>query len=178
MIRHINQQRETIFMLGILGPIDVTGDNGGYATFVNKLDIEWHADRPEWLTHIDPGTIKIKLATSLIGFSSIHLLESFVDIANENPEHIKWKIFIHMTFLGSAILLAWTDKIMIKERKHRNKGGGIDSDTEVSDAIPNVRMPFTGLFENSDKSKIRSPPQAPSIGMAVAYFQESVMQVK
>jgi hypothetical protein len=67
---------------------------------------------------------------------------------------------------------------MLKERKHRHKGGGIDSDIEVSDAIPNVRMPFTGLFENSDKSKIRSPPQTPSIGMAVAYFQESVMQVK
>src|SRR6267143_5301890 len=67
---------------------------------------------------------------------------------------------------------------MLKERKHRHKGGGIDSDTEVSDAISNVRMPFTGLFENSDKSKIRSPPPAPSIGMAVAYFQESVMQVK
>ena len=47
MIRHINQQRETIFMLGILGPIDVTGDIGGYATFVNKLDLEGHADRPE-----------------------------------------------------------------------------------------------------------------------------------
>jgi uncharacterized membrane protein YqhA len=41
-----------------------------------------------------------------------------VDVANENPEHIKWKIFIHMTFLASAILLAWTDKIMQKEKKH------------------------------------------------------------
>jgi hypothetical protein len=57
-------------------------------------------------------------------------------------------------------------------------GGGIDSATEVAESIPNVLMPFTGLFENSDKSKIRSPPQAPSIGMAVAYFQEPVMQVK
>jgi uncharacterized membrane protein YqhA len=43
---------------------------------------------------------------------------SLVDIANEDPEYIKWKIFIHMTFLGSAILLAWTDKIMQKERTH------------------------------------------------------------
>ena len=65
-----------------------------------------------------PGTIKIKLAASLIGISSIHLLKSFVDIEHEDPEHIKWKIFIHMTFLGSAILLAWTDKIMQRERKH------------------------------------------------------------
>jgi len=119
MTQHTNQQQETIFMLGVLGLIDVTMVIiGGYASFVSKLDLEGHADRPEWLTHIDPRTIKIKLAASLIGICSIHLLKSFVDIANEDPEHIKWKIFIHITFLGSAILLAWTDKIMQKERKH------------------------------------------------------------
>ncbi|MEP6932874.1 MAG: TIGR00645 family protein, partial [Nitrospirota bacterium] len=112
MIWHLNQQQETVFMLGVLGLIDVTMVAnlltmviiGGYATFVSKLDLEGHPDRPEWLTHIDPGTIKIKLAASLIGISSIHLLKSFVNIEHEDPEHIKWKIFIHMTFLGSAIL--------------------------------------------------------------------------
>lgn len=126
MIWHINQQQETVFMLGVLGLIDVTMVAnlltmviiGGYATFVSKLDLEGHADRPDWLTHIDPGTIKIKLAASLIGISSIHLLKSFVNIANEDLDHIKWKIFIHMTFIGSAVLLAWTDKIMQKDRKH------------------------------------------------------------
>ncbi len=126
MIWHLNQQQETVFMLGVLGLIDVTMVAnlltmviiGGYATFVSKLDLKGHPDRPEWLTHIDPGTIKIKLAASLIGISSIHLLKSFVNMEHEDPEHIKWKIFIHMTFLGSAILLAWTDKIMQKDRKH------------------------------------------------------------
>jgi uncharacterized protein (TIGR00645 family) len=126
MVLHINKMDETIFMLGVLGLIDVTMVAnlltmvviGGYATFVSKIDLEHHPDRPEWLTHVDPGTIKIKLAASLIGISSIHLLKAFVDVANENPEHIKWKIFIHMTFLGSAILLAWTDKIMQKDKKH------------------------------------------------------------
>ncbi len=126
MVVHIQKMDETIFMLGVLGLIDVTMVAnlltmviiGGYATFVSKLDLETHPDRPDWLTHVDPGTIKIKLAASLVGISSIHLLKSFVDIANENPEHVKWKIFIHMTFLGSAILLAWTDKIMQKDKKH------------------------------------------------------------
>ena len=126
MAIHIQQLEETKFMLGVLGLIDVTMVAnlltmvviGGYATFVSKLDLETHPDRPDWLTHVDPGTIKIKLAASLIGISSIHLLKSFVDIANEDHEHVKWKIFIHMTFLGSAILLAWTDKIMQKEKKH------------------------------------------------------------
>ena len=44
--------------------------------------------------------------------------KSFVNIAHEDIEHVKWKIFIHLTFIGSAILLAWTDKIMQKDRKH------------------------------------------------------------
>lgn len=126
MVSHIHKMDETVFMLGVLGLIDVTMVAnlltmviiGGYATFVSKLDLEHHPDRPDWLTHVDPGTIKIKLAASLIGISSIHLLKGFVDVANENPEHLKWKIFIHMTFLASAILLAWTDKIMQKDRKH------------------------------------------------------------
>jgi uncharacterized protein (TIGR00645 family) len=126
MVVHINKMEETVFMLGVLGLIDVTMVAnlltmvviGGYATFVSKLDLEHHPDRPDWLTHVDPGTIKIKLAASLIGISSIHLLKGFVDVANEDPEHLKWKIFIHMTFLASAILLAWTDKIMQKDKKH------------------------------------------------------------
>ncbi|BFU95302.1 MAG: conserved membrane protein of unknown function [Nitrospira sp.] len=123
MTVHIHQLEETKFMLGVLGLIDVTMVAnlltmviiGGYATFVSKLNLESHPDRPDWLTHVDPGTIKIKLAASLIGISSIHLLKAFVDVANENPEHIKWKIFIHLTFLSSAILLAWTDRLMLKK---------------------------------------------------------------
>jgi len=126
MVTHVHRLQETQFMLGVLGLIDVTMVAnlltmvviGGYATFVSKLDLETHRDRPDWLSHVDPGTIKVKLAASLIWISSIHLLKAFVDVANEDPEHIKWKIFIHITFLGSAILLAWTDKIMQKEKKH------------------------------------------------------------
>ena len=123
MVLHINQLEETVFMLGILGLIDVTMVAnlltvviiGGYATFVSKLDLEGNPDRPDWLTHISAGTIKIKLATSLIGISSIHLLKAFVNIANEDLEQIKWKILIHLTFLSSTILLAWTEKVMHKD---------------------------------------------------------------
>ncbi len=126
MVVHIHSLEETKFMLGVLGLIDVTMVAnlltmviiGGYATFVSKLSLEGHPDRPDWLSHVDPGTIKVKLAASLIGISSIHLLKAFVDVANTDPEHIKWKIFIHMTFLASAILLALTDKIMLKDKKH------------------------------------------------------------
>jgi uncharacterized protein (TIGR00645 family) len=124
MVHELRSSSETIFMLGILSLIDITMVAnlltmvviGGYATFVSKLDLEGHRDKPEWLSHVDPGTIKVKLAASLIGISSIHLLKAFVNVANVSTEHIKWQIFIHMTFLASAILLAWTDKIMQKDR--------------------------------------------------------------
>lgn len=124
MIHHAGELTETLFMLGILSLIDITMVAnlltmvviGGYATFVSKLDLDSHRDRPDWLSHVDPGTIKVKLAASLIGISSIHLLKAFVNVANETPEHIQWKLLIHLTFLGSAILLAWTDKIMQKPK--------------------------------------------------------------
>jgi uncharacterized protein (TIGR00645 family) len=126
MVFDVRELTETVFMLGVLSLVDITMVAnlltmvviGGYATFVSKLDLEGHRDRPDWLSHVDPGTIKVKLAASLIGISSIHLLKAFVNVAQESPEHIRWKILIHLTFLGSAILLAWTDKLMQKDRKH------------------------------------------------------------
>jgi len=126
MVFHIRDHSETLFMLSILSLIDITMVAnlltmvviGGYATFVSKLDLEHHPDRPDWLSHVDPGTIKVKLAASLIGISSIHLLKAFVNVANVPIEHIKWQIFIHMTFLASAILLAYTDKLMQRDRRH------------------------------------------------------------
>jgi uncharacterized protein (TIGR00645 family) len=126
MIHGLRELTETVFMLGILSLIDITMVAnlltmvviGGYATFVSKLDLEGHPDRPDWLSHVDPGTIKVKLAASLIGISSIHLLKAFVNVANVSTEHIKWQIYIHLTFLGSAILLAYTDKLMQKDKKH------------------------------------------------------------
>ncbi|MFO0774751.1 MAG: TIGR00645 family protein [Nitrospiraceae bacterium] len=126
MIHNIRELSETAFMLGILSLIDITMVAnlltmvviGGYATFVSKLDLDNHRDRPDWLSHVDPGTIKVKLAASLIGISSIHLLKAFVNVSNVSAEHVKWQIMIHMTFLGSAILLAWTDKLMQRDRKH------------------------------------------------------------
>jgi uncharacterized protein (TIGR00645 family) len=126
MVYHLGTLTETVFMLSILSLIDITMVAnlltmvviGGYATFVSKLDLEGHRDRPDWLSHVDPGTIKVKLAASLIGISSIHLLKAFVNVSNVSAEHIKWQILIHMTFLGSAILLAYTDKLMQRDRKH------------------------------------------------------------
>ncbi len=111
---------ETDIMLIVLGLIDVVMIAnllimviiGGYETFVSRLDLEGHPDQPEWLSHVNAGVLKVKLATALIGISSIDLLRTFINAAQHDDRTILWRVAIHVTFLVSALALAWTDKIM------------------------------------------------------------------
>ncbi|MBZ0126647.1 MAG: TIGR00645 family protein, partial [Rhodocyclaceae bacterium] len=109
---------DTDVMLIVLGLIDVVMIAnllimviiGGYETFVSRLDLEGHPDQPEWLSHVNAGVLKIKLATAIISISSIHLLKTFINAANLEDRAILWQVVIHVTFLVSALTMAWTDK--------------------------------------------------------------------
>jgi uncharacterized protein (TIGR00645 family) len=126
---HLYASVETItesqLMLGVLTLVDFTMVAnliimviiGGYSTFVSKMDIETHEDRPEWLKKVDAGTLKVKLAGSLVGVSGIHLLQTFINIENKNMEHVKWQVAIHLVFLLSSIMLAYSEKIL-HQRDH------------------------------------------------------------
>jgi uncharacterized protein (TIGR00645 family) len=111
---------DTDVMLIVLGLIDVVMIAnllimviiGGYETFVSRLDLEGHPDQPEWLSHVNAGVLKIKLSTAIISISSIHLLKTFINAANIADRAIFWQVAIHLTFLVSALTMAWTDKIM------------------------------------------------------------------
>jgi len=98
---------------------------GGYETFVSRLRLDGHPDQPEWLSHVNAGVLKVKLATALIGISSIHLLGSFIAIGGKtpwDPQQIIYQIAIHMTFVVSALMLAYTDRISTRtadESKHK-----------------------------------------------------------
>ena len=119
-------------MLSVLSLVDITMVAnllamvviGGYATFVSKLDsIVQHQDRPDWLEKIDASTMKIKLAASLVGISGIHLLKSFLNVNEMNVEHIKWQTIIHVVFLLSGLMLAWTERILHPHVDHGNGKG-------------------------------------------------------
>ncbi|MFZ5510157.1 MAG: TIGR00645 family protein [Pseudomonadota bacterium] len=111
---------DTDIMLIVLGLIDVVMIAnllimviiGGYETFVSRLDLEGHPDQPEWLSHVNAGVLKVKLATALIGISSIHLLKTFINAANLDDRVIVWQVAIHLTFVFSALAMAWTDRVM------------------------------------------------------------------
>ena len=84
---------------------------GGYETFVSRLRLEGHPDEPEWLSHVNAGVLKVKLATALIGISSIHLLKSFINADRLDGKTLFWQVIIHMAFVVSALILAWIDKL-------------------------------------------------------------------
>src|SRR5215204_1738669 len=124
----IVQNRETVTMLVVLGLIDVVMISnllimvivGGYETFVSRLELERHPDQPEWLSHVNASVLKVKLATAIIGISSIHLLKTFINADNYTDRVLIAQTAIHITFLLSAIAIAYTDKIMsgIAAQKH------------------------------------------------------------
>lgn len=111
---------ESEIMLIVLGLIDVVMIAnllimvivGGYETFVSRLDLEEHEDQPEWLSHVNAGVLKVKLATALIGISSIHLLKTFINAAQIEDRVILTQAGLHGMFLLSALAIAYTDKIM------------------------------------------------------------------
>jgi uncharacterized protein (TIGR00645 family) len=85
---------------------------GGYETFVSRLNLEGHPDQPEWLSHVNASVLKVKLATAIIGISSIHLLKTFINAANYTDKVLLWQTLIHITFLLSALAIALTDRLM------------------------------------------------------------------
>ena len=111
---------ETIIMLVVLALIDVVMISnllimvivGGYETFVSRMNLQGHPDQPEWLSHVNASVLKVKLATAIIGISSIHLLKTFINAANYSDKVLIAQTVIHITFLLSAMAIAYTDKLM------------------------------------------------------------------
>ena len=85
---------------------------GGYETFVSRMDLDGHPDQPEWLSHVNASVLKVKLATAIIGISSIHLLKTFINAANYDAKVLVAQTGIHAVFLLSAIAIAYTDKLL------------------------------------------------------------------
>lgn len=117
---------ETEIMLVVLALIDVVMISnllimviiGGYETFVSRLDLEGHRDQPEWLSHVNASVLKVKLALSIIGISSIHLLKTFINADNYTDKVLIAQTVIHAVFLLSAMAIAYTDKLMSASADH------------------------------------------------------------
>src|SRR5215813_2675023 len=128
---------EQQIMLAVLGLIDVVMISnllvmvivGGYETFVSRLDLQGHPDEPEWLGHVNASVLKIKLAMAIIGISSIALLRTFIEAGNlgtsrsgnYTEQGVMWQVLIHLTFIVSAIGIAYVDRISDKQLSNKHE---------------------------------------------------------
>jgi uncharacterized protein (TIGR00645 family) len=120
LVATANALEEAHIMLIVLGLIDVVMISnllimvivGGYETFVSRLNLVGHPDEPDWLSHVNANLLKVKLATAIIGISSIHLLKTFINAENLTEKVLIWQTIIHVTFVLSAVAIAYIDKLM------------------------------------------------------------------
>ncbi|MFJ7337094.1 IS21-like element helper ATPase IstB [Streptomyces sp. NPDC101116] len=123
---------ETYVMLAVLKLVDVVMIAnllimvivGGYETFVSRIGLQGHRDQPEWLSHVNSNVLKVKLATAIVGISSVHLLQMFVDVHHTSQHALLWGTVIHMAFIVSAAILAYMSGPMVAQSDRGHPDGG------------------------------------------------------
>jgi uncharacterized protein (TIGR00645 family) len=95
----------------LVGSLIVMVMFSGYENFVSRIDHDAGTDAPAWLSKIDSGTLKLKVAASIVAISSIHLLRIFVKVEQTDNDKIMWYVILHLTFVISAVLLGVLDKL-------------------------------------------------------------------
>lgn len=103
--------------LSLMGNLLLMVIFAGYENFVSKLDVGSHKDKPGWMGHVDFGDLKLKLMTSIVAISAIHVLEVFMNINQTNDRVLAWAVGIHMAFIVSGVLLAIMDRLSVSSHK-------------------------------------------------------------
>jgi uncharacterized protein (TIGR00645 family) len=122
---HLLAMKEANLVLIVLSLIDIALVGGlivmvmfsGYENFVSRIDIDDGKEKLSWLGKLDAGSLKQKVAASIVAISSIHLLKAFMDIQNIDNGKLLWFVILHMTFVLSAMGMALIDKMNQREKK-------------------------------------------------------------
>ena len=119
VLPHILEVAEADLVLVVLSLIDMALVGGlivmvmfsGYENFVSTLDIDEGQEKLSWLGKMDATSLKMKVASSIVAISSIHLLRIFMDAKNVENDKLMWYVIIHMTFVISAFIMGYLDRI-------------------------------------------------------------------
>ncbi|MCP5326674.1 MAG: TIGR00645 family protein [Oceanospirillaceae bacterium] len=111
--------KEAELVLVILSLIDMALVGGlivmvmisSYENFVSQLDIDEGTEKLGWLGKVDSSTLKSKVAASIVAISSIHLLKIFMNAEQIADGKLMWYVIIHLTFVLSAFLMGYLDKL-------------------------------------------------------------------
>lgn len=101
----------TFIDLTLVGSLTLIVMFSGYENFVSRLDIGSEAEKLDWLGTHDYGSLKMKVATSIVAISSIRLLKVFMEVENTANDKMLWFVVIHLTLVLSAFIMGYLDKI-------------------------------------------------------------------
>jgi uncharacterized protein (TIGR00645 family) len=125
VLSHIWTMKEADMVLTILALVDlvlvaslvVMVMFSGYENFVSRMEIDKDTDKLGWLGKLDAGTLKLKVAASIVAISSIHLLRAFMNAPQIPNDKLMWYVIIHLTFVVSAVLMGILDKMSFAEHR-------------------------------------------------------------
>lgn len=107
----------TLIDLSFAGNLLIIVIFSGYENFVSKMNINNREDKPEWMGTVDFGGLKLKLVSSIVAISGIHLLKIFFGLENYTQNQVILFIAVHFTFVLSGVLLAYMDSLTAKGKK-------------------------------------------------------------
>ena len=89
----------------------------GYENFVSKIEVSEVGEKLSWLGKLDSGTLKVKVASSIVAISSIHLLKAFMNARDIPNDKLLWLVVMHLTFVVSALMVGFLDKMVFAEKR-------------------------------------------------------------
>jgi uncharacterized protein (TIGR00645 family) len=97
--------------MALVGGLLVMVMLSGYENFVSRIDVSEETEKLSWLGKLDSGSLKQKVAASIVAISSIHLLKAFMEVQNISNDKLMWYVIIHLTFVLSALGMAYVDRL-------------------------------------------------------------------
>jgi uncharacterized protein (TIGR00645 family) len=129
LLTHVLEMAESDLVLVLLAMVDMVLVGSliimvmfsGYENFVSQIDVADETEKLGWLGKLDANSLKLKVASSIVAISSIHLLRAFMNARETPPETLKWYVIIHLTFVVSAVMMGVLDRITAHSHKHKEE---------------------------------------------------------
>ena len=101
----------SLVAMALVGGLLIMVMFSGYENFVSRIDVADDTEKLSWLGKLDAGSLKQKVAASIVAISSIHLLKAFMNAQNISNDKLMWFVIIHLTFVLSALGMAYVDRM-------------------------------------------------------------------
>ena len=96
--------------MALVGGLLVMVMISGFENFVSQLNSKAGTEKLDWLGKMDSGSLKMKVAASIVAISSIHLLRMFMNAQHIENDKLMWYVIMHITFVVSAFAMGMMEK--------------------------------------------------------------------